>query len=79
VVSRSSRAPPSILRAPEVSVVEPVNPLELWPEMAADLSWFAAKSPPERTDSAARESDVMVPVLSSVAGALGSLTWDLWC
>jgi hypothetical protein len=62
--------------------VFPVKPLDVWPEMPGSEDWFAAKSPPERRDSAASESEVMVPVPSSMGlvVALGSLvTWSgLW-
>lgn len=57
--------------APEVSVVLAVVDLDGTPEAAAPCP--AAKSPPDLRDSAARESDVICPVLSwSTLPSLGA-------
>ena len=48
--------------APEVSVVLAVVDLDGTPEAAAP--WPAAKSPPDLSDSAAKESEVISPVPS---------------
>lgn len=57
-------------------MVAAVEPAEFW-DMGPRVGASAAKSPPELTDSAARESDVTRPGFSYLESAEGSLvTWD---